>query len=201
MSVILGYKAKDKLFLGADNRAVTIDDNFSRDDDNKIIVINNEVAVACAGCNKSQMLFNILIKNIKDKTDFRVEDALKCIKKIYRLCKILWFHNFSKEILSIGSQFLVVGKNKKDECCIYIVMISHGKLEPPLLKEWFIFPPFGADIKGCFDLFSENALKYPDDFIQRTVKDIAATNKFISSSGDIWIYDMITGKSTLEHFT
>ena len=36
MSVILGYKAEDKLYLAADNRTSTIDDVPIRDDVNKI---------------------------------------------------------------------------------------------------------------------------------------------------------------------
>lgn len=37
--------------------------------------------------------------------------------------------------------------------------------------------------------------------MQRTIKDIAKISKVISPTGDIWIYDMITGKSNLEHFS
>ncbi len=201
MSVIMAYKAEDKLYLGADNRSVTTDDVAHRNDVNKIIVINNEVAVAFAGCNKSQMLFEMMMKYKKDNADFRVEDALQCIKKSYWFCKILWYRKFSKEILDLGSQFLVAGKNRKDEYCIYAVMISRGKLEKPFLKEWFIFPPYGADMNECCDIFSKNVMKYPDDFIQRTVKDIAKMSKYVSPSGDIWTYDMNTGKSALEHIS
>lgn len=200
MSVIMGYKTEDKIYLGADNRTVTVDDVVSRDDASKIIVVNECVAVAFAGCNKSQMLFNYVIKGMKNVADFRVEDTLKAIKWVYRICKLFRFNKFSKEILSLGSQFIVVGKNKKDECCIYAVSIYHGKLEKPLLKDWFIFPPYGADVKVCFDIYRINATKYRNDFIERTIKDIAKISKYISTSGDIWIYDLNTGKSTLEHF-
>ena len=102
------------------------------------------LAFAFTGCNKSQMLFDMLLKSLKDKSNLKVEDALQYIKKTYRFCKILWFRKFSKEILGLGSQFLVVGKNRNDECCIYAVLISHGKLEKPLLKEWLILPPHGG---------------------------------------------------------
>ena len=201
MSVIMAYKTDDKIYLGADNRAVSINEDSHRDDENKIIAINNDVAVAFAGCNKSQMLFDMLLKSLKDKSNLKVEDALQYIKKTYRFCKILWFRKFSKEILGLGSQFLVVGKNRNDECCIYAVLISHGKLEKPLLKEWLILPPHGADLKECCDIYLKNVVKYPDNFIQRTVKDIAKMSKYVSPSGDIWIYDIATGKSTSEHFS
>lgn len=200
MSVILGYKSEDKIYLGADNRTVTTEDAFLRDNVRKILAINNDVAVAFAGCYKSQMLFEMKMKRFKNNMDFRVEDALKCIKWIYKFCKVLWFKNFSKEILSIGSQFIVAGKNKKGDCCIYVVIISKGKLIKPLLKEWFIFPPYGADMDECCNIYIKNITKYPNSFVQRTIKNIAKNNKYISSSGDIWTYDIKLGRSSIEHF-
>lgn len=200
MSVIMAYKTKDKIYLGADNRTVREDDVISRNNVNKIVVVNNDVAVAFAGCYKSQMLFNFVIKRMKNVSDFRAEDALKAIRWVYRLCKLLRFNTFSKEILSIGSQFLVVGKNKKNECCIYMTLISEGKLRKPLLKEWFIFPPCGADMDVCSNILKTNVAKYSNKSIQKTIKEIAKNNKYISSSGDIWIYDMKSGKSSSEHF-
>ncbi len=80
MSVIMAYKTENKLYLGADNRAVSINEDNYRDDENKIIAINNDVAVAFAGCNKSQMLFDMLLKSLKDKSNLKVEDALQYIK-------------------------------------------------------------------------------------------------------------------------
>lgn len=40
MSVILGYMAEDKIYLGADNRTVKLDETISRDDVNKIVAVN-----------------------------------------------------------------------------------------------------------------------------------------------------------------
>lgn len=197
----MAYKTEDSLYLGADNRTVREDDVFSSDNVNKIVVVNDCVAVAFAGVNKSQLLFEFVIKRMKNVDNFRVEDVLKSIKWVYRLCKLLRFNKFSKEILSIGSQFIVVGKNKKNECCIYITLISKKKLRKPLLKDWFIFPPFGADMDVCGGIFTTNAKKYPNKFIQKTIKDIAKDNEYISTSGDIWIYDIKTDKGSLEHFS
>lgn len=73
-------------------------------------------------------------------------------------------------------------------------------MEKPFLKEWFIFPPYGVDIKESCNIYLKNVIECPNDFIQRTVKDVARISKYVSHSGDIWTYDMITGKSTTEHF-
>lgn len=202
MSVIMAYKTEDKIYLGADNRTTALEDGSFRDNVNKIIPINNDVAVAFAGSYKSQILFNAMTKGKKNKMDFKVEDALKYIKKVYRICKLFWFKRFSKQILNVGANFLVVGKNRNSEYCIYAASISsEGKLEKPSLVDWFIFPPSGADAKSCLDIYISNIVKYPNHFIRKTIKDIAPDNKYISSSGDIWTYDIKTGKSTSEHFS
>ena len=51
MSVIMAYKTYDKLYLGADNRAVDVDETTYRDNKSKILLINDNIAIAFAGCN------------------------------------------------------------------------------------------------------------------------------------------------------
>lgn len=200
MSVIMGYKTENKIYLGADNRTVGTDETFSRDDVNKIVVINDSVAIAFAGCNKGQMVFDFMMKYEKDIVNFRVEDVLRIIKKTYIFCKFLWFRKFSKDIFNFGSQFIVAGKNRKGESCINIAAISKGKFIKPMTKEWFIFPPYGIDLKTGCEIYCVNIKERPNEFIQKTVKDISKINKYVSSSGDIWAYDLKTESSTIEHF-
>lgn len=200
MSVIMAYMTEDKLYLGADNRTVTVDETTYNDNVRKIALINDNVAIAFAGCNKFQMVFEFLLKYEKDITKLRVEDILKLNKKTYIFCKILWFRKFSKEILSLGSQIIVAGKNRKDEGCLYIAAISNRKFIKPLKKEWFILPPYGIDMESGCNIYCENIRKYPNNCIQKTIKDISKINKYVSSSGDIWTYDMATESSSIEHF-
>lgn len=200
MSVIMAYKTDDKIYLGADNRTVSVAETIHKDNVSKISVINDNVAIAFAGCNKFQMVFEFLLKYEKDITKLRVEDILRLNKKTYRFCKILWFRKFSKEILSLGSQIIVTGKNRKDEGCLYIAAISNRKFIKPLKKEWFIFPPYGIDMERGCNIYCENIKKYPNNFIQKTIKDISKINKYVSSSGDIWTYDIHNGESILKHF-
>ena len=57
MTVIMGYKTLNKIYLGADNRTSTIDDITIRDDANKIVVVNDNVAVAFSGYGGTQKIF------------------------------------------------------------------------------------------------------------------------------------------------
>lgn len=199
MTVIMGYKTPKKIYLGADNRTSTVEDAPIRDDVNKIVVVNNNVAVAFAGYHGTQIMFENMTKN-SDK-DFRVEDAMHCIKIIYWICKIPWYKKYAKNIIQYGSRFIVAGKNRKDEYCMYTVSILNGKLEKPSLTERFLFPPSDASAKECWDLFAKNVTCSHTDFVQKTVKDVAKISNLVSMSGDVWIYDMIENKSTLEHFS
>ena len=63
MTVIMGQKTANKMYLGADNRVCTTEDKFIRDNDNKIVVVNKNVAVAFAGNAGMQLLFEKIIKN------------------------------------------------------------------------------------------------------------------------------------------
>lgn len=60
MSVILGYKTEDKIYLAADNRTSTIDDIPIHDNVNKIVIVNNNVAIACAGYGGVQNIMSVM---------------------------------------------------------------------------------------------------------------------------------------------
>lgn len=198
MSIILGYKAEDKLYLAADNRVSSPEDEFIRDDDTKILVINNSVAVAFAGYSGTQTLFEKFIKD--NNESLRVEDALLYIRFIYWICKIPWYKKYTKNILKFGSRFIVAGKNRKNEYCMYIVSYVHGKFEKPSLTDRFLFPPSDASPKLCWDFYTKNVVDTHSNFMQGTIKDIANVSKLVSPSGDIWTYDILVNTGTLEHF-
>lgn len=201
MTVIMGYKTPNKIYLGADNRTSTIDDVTIRDSDNKIVVVNDNVAVSFAGYGGTQKVFERIIETSKKRELYRVEDILSQLKMIY------WFYKFTKrkkaseDALSLGSRFIIAGKNKKGKCCMYIMSILHGKLEKPSMTDKFLFPPSDASAKECWRCFVKNLTYSENDFVQKTVKDVAKMSKVVSLSGDIWIHDIATGESTKKHFS
>ena len=201
MTVIMGYKTPNKIYIGADNRTSTVEDITISDRANKIVVVNDNVAVAFSGYSGTQKIFESMIKDSKNRQKYRVEDTLFQLKIIYWLYKFLKRRKASKDTFSWGSRFIIAGNNRKGECCMYTMSILHGKLEKPTLTERWMFPPYDADTKACMDIFAVNAINYHSDFIQRTVKEIALLSKVVSPSGDVWTYDIATGKSTMEHFS
>ena len=57
MSVILGYKAEDKLYLAADNRVTNPKDGTYSDQYTKLIILNKRLAIVCSGCRLAQDKF------------------------------------------------------------------------------------------------------------------------------------------------
>ena len=198
MTVIMGHKTANKMYLGADNRVCTTEDKFIRDDDNKIVVVNKNVAVAFAGNAGMQLLFEKIIKNQKD--DIVVEDVLKHLETVYAISNILYFVKKYRSALNCASRFIVAGKNRNGDYCMYTMSIVNRKLEKPRLVEGVIFPPSDANAKECFEIYDNHIKASDPNFIQNTIKDISKISKVISSSGDIWIYDMVAKDSSLEHF-
>ena len=197
MTVIMGHKTANKMYLGADNKVCTTEDEFIRDD-SKIVVVNDNVAIAFAGYGGVQTIFENIVKN--SKRDIYVEDVIQILKFIYWTLKLMKNKKASKDTFAYGARFIIAGKNKKNKYCMYIMSILNGKIEQPSLVDDFMFPPYDADAKLCYNSFKKNIRESDGNFIQNTVKDIAQMSKVVSPSGDIWICDMITGKSSLEHF-
>lgn len=198
MTVIMGQKTANKMYLGADNRVCTTEDKFIRDNDNKIVVVNKNVAVAFAGNAGMQLLFEKIIKNQKE--DIVVEDVLKCLENVYTISNVLYLVKKYRTALDCASRFIIAGKNRTGEYCMYTMSIVNRKLERPQLVDKAVFSPSDVNVKECNKIYDKYIKTSDPNFIQNTIKDISKISKVISSSGDIWMCDITTGESSLEHF-
>ena len=80
MSTIMGIKTNNIVILGADKRLSTYENKFISDDANKIFVVNNHLAIACAGNAAIQKAIEIDTDKLEiDKSLLYVEDAI-CIR-------------------------------------------------------------------------------------------------------------------------
>lgn len=201
MSVILGHKYTDKIYLAADNRLSTPNEEFISDDAKKIIIINDCLAIACAGNYAAQVMFEKGIKSIKNKKaqDLRIEDVLLHLDAMYLSFEINKDKDYAKNILNMASDFIVSGKDQYNESCIYAVSYVDGKLGRTKTDS-ILFPPSDLSMDICAHIYVRNIKCKYEDFMQKTIKEIAVNSKVVSPSGDIWIYDIKNGKSMLEHF-
>ncbi len=199
MSVILGYKAEDKLYLAADNRLSEKDGTFIRDNERKIIEINSHLAVAFAGNAGTQTLFGEFVKGLKNANEFKIEDVLFNIDAMFLSFKIRkeeWVSN----ILNSSSYFIVAGKDKNNDNVIYAVSYVNGKLGDTK-TEMILFPPLGADMQTCSNIYVKNIHMFPQNFLQKTVKEISDICNTVSPSCDIWTYNFVTDNNSMEHFS
>lgn len=200
MSVILGYKAEDKLYLAADNRLSEKDGTFIRDNERKIIEINSHLAVAFAGNAGTQALFGEFVKGMKNAKDFKIEDILLNINAMFMSLKINKDREYAINILNSSSYFIVAGKDKNNDNGIYAVSYVNGKLGDTK-TEMILFPPLGADMQTCSNIYVKNVHMFPQNFLQKTVKEISDICNTVSPSCDIWTYNFVADNSSMEHFS
>ena len=196
MSVILGYKTKDKIYLAADNRLSTIDNKLISDNSKKIVVINNCLAIAFSGNHAAQALFESVLNGIKNEKarDMRVEDAL------LHIASMSISFQLNPNNLYSTSCFIIAGKNRDNECCIHAASYVREQFEHTK-TDIILFNPVDLDMKTCAECYIKNIKFSHQDFMQKTIKEIAVKSEVVSPSGDIWIYDLIKDEGSLEHFS
>lgn len=195
MSVILGYKAKEKIYLAADNRVTNKKDGSFSDRYTKLIVLNDCLAMVCSGCRFAQDRFIDYIKN-KNISKWTIEDT-KFNLKI--LCDSLNIFN-NVDINNMGAYFIVAGLDAHKEIILWSASWNHGKYSGSSV-EFALYPPEDVDMQTCCNIYILNLHEHFSVFMEKTIKEISERSKMVSRSGDIWIYDAITNTSTLEHFT
>ena len=205
MSVIMAYKTEDKIYLGADNRLSEQDGTPIKDENKKIFVVNKHLAIAFSGNAGTQHFFERFIKESKGFKKlkikrFKIEDILFYIETMFLSFKIDIDREYARNILDSSSYFIIVGKNKENKDSIVAVSYVNGQLKNTT-TEMILFPPLGLDMQTCSNIFISNLHSDVDNCIQKSVKEISQKCRTVSPSGDIWVYDIKTGKSTSEHFT
>ncbi len=200
----MAYKTEDKIYLGADNRLSEQDGTPIENENKKIVVINKHLAIAFAGNSGTQYFFERFIKESKGLKKlkikrFKIEDIMFYIETMFLSFKIDIARDYARNILNSSSYFIIVGKNKEKQNSIVAVSYVNGQLKNTT-TEMIIFPPLGLDMQTCSNIFIKNLHCNAESCIQKSVKEISEKCKTVSPSGDTWIYNMNTGKSTLEHF-
>lgn len=194
MSVILGYKEKSKIYLAADNRVTNKKDNSYSDDNKKIIVLNNHLAIVCSGSKYAQDTFENFIAE-KDTGNWTIDDINYSINILCCHLNLLNDQNLNK----IGMYFIIGGLNGNNQPALWSVSWNNNKVSDCNV-ELALYPPEDVDMQTCCDIYIRNIHEYFSEFTQKTIKEISEISKAVSLSGDIWTYDFTTDYSELVHF-
>jgi 20S proteasome, alpha and beta subunits len=198
MSVILGYQSEELIILAADNRLSQINDIMVSDESQKIIVINGHLAISFSGNKAVQTMFQNYANQMNDIEEHYVEDALLNIETLFLSLK-LKNEVYAQNILSSSSCFIVAGKNKQLQNVMYAVSYVNGKLSNSK-TEIILFPPSDLDMKTCSDIYLKYVHTDFEHCMEKTIKEISNTSKVVSSTGDIWSYNLISESSEIKHF-
>lgn len=187
MSVIVGIKTNNIVILGADKRLSTYKNKKISDDNDKILVVNNHLAMTCAGNAAIQKAIETDIDKLNtNKELIFVEDVLELIENLYSNLKKAKVNC----MLSRSSYVIIGGLNRKREMKLISVSFVEGKLHwNEVVEDKMIYPPCDVSMKKTAEIFVKNFLLFPEMVIEKTVADISKISVVVSKNGNKWIYD------------
>ncbi len=187
MSVILGKKTENIVILAADKRLMNlIKGEVVSDDANKLIIVNEHLAIACAGNAAIQKAIEFEVDRLVSKEQLFVEDIIELISEFYDRIK----SKNAKTLLSASAFFIIGGLNRKND--IDLISGSYSKQQLMFSKEieeMALYPPSDVEMKTCAEVYINNLYNYSEIFIEKTIKEISQLSTVVSKCGDKWIYD------------
>lgn len=198
MSTIMGIKTNNIVILGADKRLSTYENKFISDDADKILVVNNHLAIACAGNAAIQKAIEIDTDKLEiDKSLLYVEDAIDVVCNLFKKLE----KANTKTILSNSSYVIIGGQNRSKEIKLFAVSYTHEKLQwSEVQGDKIVFPPNDVLMQKCAEIFVENYKLHTESMIEKTILDISSISVVVSKCGNKWIYDNRTGLSEKRSF-
>ena len=198
MSTIMGIKTNNVVILGADKRLSTYEGKLISDDGDKILIINNHLAMACAGNAAIQKAIEIDTDKLEtDKNLLYVEDVTDVICGLFKKLE----DAKAKTVLSHTSYVIVGGLNRNKEIKLLAFSYVDGKLQWSEVREdKIIFPPTDVHMKKCAEIFVENFAFHTDKMIEKTVADISELSNVVSRCGNKWVYDNRSKQSEKKYF-
>ena len=121
----MGIKTNNIVILGADKRLSTYQNQFVSDDNDKILVVNNHLALACAGNQAIQKALEMDIDNLGvDKDSLFTDDVIDVINTLYQKFK----NADAKMILSFPFYAILGGLDKNNDMKLIAISYNHGQL-------------------------------------------------------------------------
>lgn len=195
MSVILGIQEKDCIILVSDNRAATLDGKTVSDSLNKIEVINSHLAFSSAGNAAVGKALLIDLNKLNTIASAHVEDFLRTVESFYSRAK----NAKAASILTQPFCFLVAGQGNDKESKLVSGAFVNGRLQYGTVP-MALYPPADVPIKFCNECFAKNYYQNHAKFAEKTICEISEKSKFVSPSGNKWIFNKLTNQGQLYSF-
>lgn len=195
MSVIFGIVDQGKIIIAGDKRLSTAEGNFISDDGQKVIVINDKLAIATAG---NAAIENAILTDIEkncDISNMTTDDLIEIIRMFYE--RVLENKCTSIYMLPFYCIIAGIGRDKNAH------LVNAGKFSEGFSAKdvpMALYHPADAKQSDCNQIFVKNYKLHHDDFCERTVREISLISKIVSPTGDKWEYDISSKRGIMFNF-
>ena len=160
MTVILGIRTDDTVYLAGDKRATSLDDRYIDDKMEKVTVVNNHLAFACGGNASIGKAIEIDIARSGNAHLMSTNDLLDMIRAFYLRCQERSVFTLSDMPFS----FIVAGIDKSGKPSIIAGKQANRAVESCEV-EMMLYPPADVAFQICSNIFVRNYKTHPNEFM------------------------------------
>lgn len=195
MSVIFGIHEADRIIV-ADNRTTNKDEEIVSDASKKIYSIHSDLCIAMAGHRiLSERIINFIADYIKGTHKVLTTDDLSLlITHFFDELSII-----EKKIMELSFGCVYGGMDNQQRATLIFGSYnnSDGKYKCREEAHYNIISPTDANPKHCYGTLAINCVQMKKNYPEIILHEIALQSKLVSSSGDMWVFDIPTQKGTL----
>ena len=196
MSVIFGIHEADRIIIVTDNRTTNKDEEIVSDASKKIYTIHSSLCVAMAGHRiLSDRVRRFIAHYINDTQKILTTDDISVlITRFFNELPIL-----EKEILPLSFGCVYGGLNRDGKASLLFGSYDNENDRYICREEehYNIISPTDANPKHCYGTLAINCVQMKKNYPEIILHKIATQSKLVSSSGDMWVFDIPTQNGTL----
>lgn len=187
MSVIFGIIDQGKIIIAGDKRLSSIEGNFISDDGQKVVAINDRLAIATAGNAAIEKAILTDIEKSCDASNMTTDDLVEIIQNFYK--RLL--ENNCGSIYMLPFYCLIAGIGRDGN----VHLVNAGKFKDGFSAKdvpMALYHPADTKQNDCNQIFVKNYKLHHDDFCERTIQEISAISKIVSPTGNKWEYSILS---------
>lgn len=195
MSVIFGIVDQGNIIIAGDKRLSSKEGNIISDDGQKVVAINDRLAIATAGNAAIEKAILTDIEKGYDGVNMTTDDLIDIIKDFYK--RVLETNCVSIYMLPFYCLIAGIGRDGKAH------LVNAGKFKDGFSAKdapMALYHPADTEQNDCNQIFVENYKLHHDVFCERTVQEISAISKIVSPTGNKWVYDIFSKRGTMYDF-
>lgn len=196
MSVIFGIHEADRIIIVTDNRTTNKDEEIVSDASKKIYPIHSGLCIAMAGHRiLSEQVKRFIARHIIETHKILTTDDISMlITRFFDELSIL-----EKKVLPLSFSCVYGGLNCDGKASLIFGSYNNENDKYICREEahYSIISPADTTPKHCYGALAINCVQMKKNYPEIILHEIASQSKLVSSSGDMWVFDIPTQKGTL----